>query len=43
MVHEKNSRENNLFGSQEHKLSSNLYFLEVEQGNQAEGSVKYKQ
>lgn len=43
MVHKKDTRETDLSGSQEHKLQPNLYCLDVEQGNQAEGSMKYKQ
>lgn len=42
-VHKKDTRENDLFGSQEHNLSPNLHLLEVEQGKQAESSMKYKQ
>ena len=42
MVHKKDMQENDLFGSQEHKLRLNLHCLEVEQGNQAEDTVKYR-
>lgn len=42
MVHKKDMQENDLFGSQEHKLRPNLHCLEVEQGNQAEDTVKYR-
>lgn len=42
MVHKKDTQENDLFGSQEHKLRLNLHCLDVEQGNRAEGTVKYR-
>lgn len=41
MVHKKDMSEND--GNREPKLGPNLHCLEIEQGNQVEGSMKYKQ
>ena len=42
MAYKKDTEENDIFGSQEHKLTSDPHCLDVEQSSLAGGSTSYK-